>query len=663
MNTEERIKRVQEWLHKVTGLEEQAGGTVGWLIARAAEDPAYLARAGRKVWSALHGLLDGSGPVLLRNLPAPLGWLYEDQPERMRKYPLFAEFYGVDESLAQVGNFFERADGGHEEERQAFWLWGPPGGGKTSIARTICERLEDFTFWTVKGCEYHEHPLHMVPKRQRSPLFDVFYPFDGSPCPECWRCLQNELPYDKRWWTMPVQELSYSEGAACGIAFVDHRVADQKGQSLPEEWIQALQKEANGGVLIVQCTKEAQPGAFLELVGEVIQSRRMNIKESAARVCLDMAVIFLANQSVSEYKSGDTAFRNRARECVLPLVVSPRAEKQVVEKLNRHLAHTHHFMPHVEDALNIFVCSSRLRDSGTPLASMLLKRLNLYDGSFVEEAGTALPLYRTRKQMRQQYVSDGMLHAMSIRSALKMRSIAGELCEDGCVTIIDALAAAQKQLESENLSGDANSFPKRFLEDSGADVEVGGKKISISQLEALVYQKAVQRDIVSAWVGPELFQKNMAVLQKKYLDHAGAYKNMALSDGFVDKEREERIDEQFLRRVEGLAGIEKAKEDAFRQEVCQFFSQLERRGISVALSDIPVLEMALWKEAAAPPLLQIQVAFGITPMDNRDPEKEKKQVENLEKNLLGMGYQPCCVLKLLGNRRTSGYIRRMNLKL
>lgn len=669
-DTQKRVEKIHSWLRDVTGLEEQGEGTVGWLIARAAENPMYLARAGRNVWRAIHETLpDGSVPVPLRNLPAPLNRLYDDQPDRMRMYPVWKDFFGIEGTIARCGNFFEQADGGHEEERQALWLRGPAGSGKTTFVRTLCERLEDFTFWTIDGCAYHEHPLHMVPKRERAVLFEAFYPFEGSPCPDCWRRLQNEISHKNCWWEIPVQELQYSEGAACGIAFVDHRVADQRSDSIPEEWVQILQREANGGLLIVQCTKEAQPAAFMELISEVAQSRYMNIKGSAARVCLDIAVVFLANSTVREYKSGDDAFRSRMQECILPLVVSPRAEKCVVEKLNRHLTHTYHFMRHVEDALNLIVCVSRLRDQASPDASALLQRIRLYDGEAVSVAGSAPPRRLTRKQAITEYKSkssdvlDGTTFGMSIRSALKMRSIAGELCENGCVTIQDALLAAARQLEAEGFTGDVDTFPRKFLADSATEVDVNGNKIKISELEALCYQKAVQRDLVRAWVGPARFDQGLEDLKDKYLDHADAYVNKTK---VKDRDTREELqpDDGFLKEVEKYARVESAeKHEAFRREVNQWFFERKRREEAAVLSDIPMFQEALWKHDATAPFKEIRVAFELEPAEKRDPAKEKKKIEVMEKNLADMGYgRLCCIPKLLGNYKTTGYIRKMNLK-
>lgn len=657
MKKQQRIEKVSSWLREVTGLEKQAENTVGWLISKAAEDPTYLARAGRKVWQAIHEPLpDGLKPLSLRNLPSPLHKLYSDQPDQMQMYPLWNDVFGVEDTIARTGNFFERSNGGHEEERQAFWLYGPTGSCKTTLMQTLCERLEDFTFWIVSGCANHENPLCMVPRREREVLFDAFYLFEGSPCSDCWKCLQDDSRHN-RWWEMPVRELRYSAGAACGIAFVEHRVADQTDESLPDEWIQIL-REANGGLLILQCTTEKQSFAFMELLGEVMQSRRMNTKGSAARISLDAAVIFMANQDVKEYKPGDPAFRSRVYECVLPYTLSLSAEERIVKKLNRHVAQTHHFMPHVEEALNVVVCASRLQDKTSLQASALLRRLHLYDGKPVESANTVLPYFRTWKEMRKEHESDGE-KGLSIRSALKMRSRAGELCEDECVTIHNARLAVSQQLAVESFSGDADLFAKKFLENSAIEVEVGGKKITISELEALVYQRALRLDLVRAWVGPARFDQKLNEVMEQYLDHAGAYVN---KKKFIDDKDEVPVDESFLKRVEKFAGVEiSEKQETFRREVCQYFSERMRKGGAVELSELPVLQETLWKHEASVPLYEIQVAFELLP-GTRDPAKEQKHIESLKNNLGNMGYRPCCINKLLGDGRTSGYIRQMNLK-
>lgn len=658
MEKQQRIEKVSSWLRDVTGLEKQAENTVGWLISKATEDPTCLARAGRKVWQAIHDVLpDGSKPLSLRNLPSPLHKLYSDQPDQMQMYPLWKNVFGVEDTIAHVGNFFEHSSGGHEQGRQAFWLHGPTGSGKSTLTETLCERLEDFTFWAISGCANHENPLCMVPKRKREVLFEAFYSFEGSPCSDCWKCLQNDS-HRNRWWEMPVQELRYSLGAACGIAFVEHRVADQNDESFPDEWIQIL-SEANGGLLVLQCTTEKQPSAFLEFLGEVVYSRRMNTKGSAARISLDVAVIFMANQDVREYKPGDAAFYRRVQECVFPYTVSTRAEKQIVEKLNQYVTQTHHFMPHVEEALNVVVCASRLQDKSSLQAPAILRRLYLYDGKSVENAtSTVLPHSRTRKDMRRLHTLDGV-KGLSISSALAMRNRAGELCEDGCITIHDALTAVSQQLSAENFLGDADLFPKTFLANSATEVEVNGGKITISELEALVYQRALRLDLVRAWVGLTRFDQKLKDVMEQYLDHAGAYVNKR---EFIDDKNEAPVDVAFLKRVEKLVGAESAdKQETFRREVCQYFSEKTRKGEVVELAELPVFQETLWKHEASAPLAEIRVAFELSP-GTRDPIKEQGRIESLKKNLDMMGYKPCCINKLLGDGRTSGYIRRMNLK-
>ena len=48
----------------------------------------------------------------------------------IRRYPAFAEFYGMEDSIEQVVSFFRHAAQGLEERKQILYLLGPVGGGK-----------------------------------------------------------------------------------------------------------------------------------------------------------------------------------------------------------------------------------------------------------------------------------------------------------------------------------------------------------------------------------------------------------------------------------------------------------------------------------------------------------------------------------------------------
>ena len=47
----------------------------------------------------------------------------------IKRYPAFAEFYGMEDSIEQVVSYFRHAAQGLEERKQILYLLGPVGGG------------------------------------------------------------------------------------------------------------------------------------------------------------------------------------------------------------------------------------------------------------------------------------------------------------------------------------------------------------------------------------------------------------------------------------------------------------------------------------------------------------------------------------------------------
>ena len=60
----------------------------------------------------------------------------------IRRYPAFAEFYGMEDAIEQIVAFFKHAAQGLEESKQILYLLGPVGGGKSSIAERLKSLME-----------------------------------------------------------------------------------------------------------------------------------------------------------------------------------------------------------------------------------------------------------------------------------------------------------------------------------------------------------------------------------------------------------------------------------------------------------------------------------------------------------------------------------------
>ena len=55
----------------------------------------------------------------------------------IKRYPAFAEFYGMEDAISQIVAFFKHAAQGLEERKQILYLLGPVGGGKSSDRRAF----------------------------------------------------------------------------------------------------------------------------------------------------------------------------------------------------------------------------------------------------------------------------------------------------------------------------------------------------------------------------------------------------------------------------------------------------------------------------------------------------------------------------------------------
>ena len=75
------------------------------------------------------------------------------------RYPAFAEFYGMEDVIAQVVAFFKHAAQGLEERKQVLYLLGPVGGGKSSIAERLKQLMEIHPIYAIKGSPVNESPL------------------------------------------------------------------------------------------------------------------------------------------------------------------------------------------------------------------------------------------------------------------------------------------------------------------------------------------------------------------------------------------------------------------------------------------------------------------------------------------------------------------------
>ncbi|MGG5821092.1 PrkA family serine protein kinase [Falsiroseomonas sp. HW251] len=69
----------------------------------------------------------------------------------IRRYPAFAEFYGMEETIERIVGFFRHAAQGLEERKQILYLLGPVGGGKSSMAERLKALMEVMPIYVLKA--------------------------------------------------------------------------------------------------------------------------------------------------------------------------------------------------------------------------------------------------------------------------------------------------------------------------------------------------------------------------------------------------------------------------------------------------------------------------------------------------------------------------------
>ncbi len=90
----------------------------------------------------------------------------------IRRYPAFAEFYGMEDSIEQVVSFFRHAGQGLEERKQILYLLGPVGGGKSSIAERLKYLMQKVPFYALKGSPVNESPLGLFDPMEDGPVLE-----------------------------------------------------------------------------------------------------------------------------------------------------------------------------------------------------------------------------------------------------------------------------------------------------------------------------------------------------------------------------------------------------------------------------------------------------------------------------------------------------------
>jgi len=97
----------------------------------------------------------------------------------IKRYPAFAEFYGMEDAIEQVVSYFRHAAQGLEERKQILYLLGPVGGGKSSIAERLKQLMQQVPFYALKGSPVNETPLGLFDPLEDGPILQENFGIAG----------------------------------------------------------------------------------------------------------------------------------------------------------------------------------------------------------------------------------------------------------------------------------------------------------------------------------------------------------------------------------------------------------------------------------------------------------------------------------------------------
>jgi serine protein kinase len=117
-------------------------------------------------------------PVLLDSAKdARLGRIFQNRS--IKTYPVFADFYGMEETIERIVGFFRHAAQGLEERKQILYLLGPVGGGKSSLAERLKQLMERLPIYVLKAGDQvspvFESPLGLFDPDQMGPMLEDRY--------------------------------------------------------------------------------------------------------------------------------------------------------------------------------------------------------------------------------------------------------------------------------------------------------------------------------------------------------------------------------------------------------------------------------------------------------------------------------------------------------
>jgi serine protein kinase len=357
----------------------------------------------------------------------------------IRRYPAFAEFYGMEDVIEQIVAFFKHAAQGLEEKKQILYLLGPVGGGKSSIAERLKAVMEARPIYAIKGSPVNESPLGLFPPERYAAVLEADYGIarrylHGIMSPWALKRLAEfggdlsrfrvvrvnpsvlrQVAITK---TEPGDENNQDISSLVGK--VDIRKLEQLSQNDPDAY------SYSGGL----CLANQGLLEFVEMFKAPIKmlhplltaTQEGNFKGTEGFSAIPFNGLILAHSNESEWHSfrnnkNNEAFLDRIYIVKVPYCVRVSEEVKIYRKLlaNSSLADA----PCAPGTLEMMAQFSVLTRVKEPENSSLYSKMRVYDGETLKDVD---PKAKTLQEYRDYAGSDEGMTGLSTRFAYKILS-------------------------------------------------------------------------------------------------------------------------------------------------------------------------------------------------------------------------------------------------
>ena len=433
--------------------------------------------------------------------------------KRIKVYPAFKEFYGMEETIESIVGYFKHSAQGLEEKKQILYLLGPVGGGKSSLAERLKMLMERIPFYalaveTDTGLEVSpvfESPLGLFDPEKYAEQLEAEYGIPrryltGLTSPWAVKRLNEKLEGDIS--QFKVVRLSPSKLDQVGIAKtepgdetnqdisslvgkVDIRKLNKFSQNDPDCYsFSGGLCYANQGILeFIEMFKA--PIKLLHPLLTATQEGNYNGTEALSAIPFQGIVLAHSNEAEwKSFKSNKTneAFIDRVYIVKVPYCLRMQDEMKIYEKLLYESSLAHAICaPKTLEMLAQFSVMSRLVE---PENSTIFSKMRIYDGESLKDTD---PKAKSLQEYKDDAGVDEGMQGLSTRIAFKILSkVFNYDAEEVAANPVHLLRVLEDTVEKEQYDDDTTA---KYLDFIGSILksryaEYIGKEIQTAYLES-----------------------------------------------------------------------------------------------------------------------------------------------------------------------------------